>query len=208
MRNSYEAVLHLRTKEPTKIYQLGGKVYTGITNNATVFATPDPTMAELNTENTKLYTCINAKDGSKQKNQAIDNQALVVYNMLKNLAAYVTKVANNDRATILLSGFDSNDDPETGTEPGKVVIKRVEDGNLACSAKIFIETLDRADRYKVETTTTPTDASSWKTVLDPASIYKLELTGLTRGQEIYIRVTGGNTHGWGTPSEYVAFIPR
>jgi len=42
---------------------------------------------------------------------------------------------------------------------------------VECSAKIYAEKTDDADRYKVEVTTTPTDSESWKTVLDPASLY-------------------------------------
>ena len=82
----------------------------------------------------------------------------------------------------------------------------MEDGNVACSAKIFVDSLDEADRYKVEISTTSAEPSSWKTVLDFGALNKMEIRNLTRGQEFFIRVTGGNTHGWGIASESVAFI--
>jgi hypothetical protein len=203
-----KSALHVKPKEFTKVNQLGGKVHTGISENLNTFVTPDPSMETLDSENTKLLNLIHAKDGSKQKNQAVLEQSQVVFNLLKDLSIYVDKIADGDKAIILLSGFDFSEEASLHGIPGKVIIRRITDGATACSAKIYIETLSEADRYKVETTTTPNDASSWKTVLDPASSKNLEIEGLTRAQEIYIRVTGGNTHGWGIPSEYASFIPR
>jgi hypothetical protein len=208
MKKTFIAVLHLKYKEPLKVYQLGGRVITSLTANKTTYATPDPTVALLTTENNKLDTLIKSKDGSKQKNQAIEDQTVVVYNLLKTLVAYVNKIANGDRATILLSGFDSNDEASEHDMPGKVIVKRIEDGSTVNSAKIYIEPLEYADRYKVEISSTPNDSTSWKTVLDPASLNHIEITNLTHGQELYIRVTGGNTHGWGIPSDWINFIPR
>jgi hypothetical protein len=132
----------------------------------------------------------------------------VVFNLLKTEIAYVNKIAKGDRAAILLSGFDSSNEPTPKQVPGKVVIKRIEDGNEQHSAKIFIESLNGADRYKVEITATPDSETSWKTVIDPGSYYSLLVTGLAHGQETWFRVTGGNHHGWGIPSEVMPFLPR
>jgi hypothetical protein len=71
-----------------------------------------------------------------------------------------------------------------------------------------MDALAEADRYKVETTTTPDDAESWETELDYGSLKKLEIRDKAAAQKIYIRVYGGNTHGWGPPSEPMSFIPR
>jgi hypothetical protein len=87
------------------------------------------------------------------------------------------------------------------------VIKRIEDGSTVCSAKIYAEKCDEADRYKVEITTTPNDPNSWRTVLEPASFNILEINGLVRGQELFIRITGGNNHSWGDPREFVSLYP-
>ena len=205
---SFTAVLHLKSKDPQKVYQLAGKVCTNMTSSATIFTDPDPKMADFNTEITKLDTLIKAKDGSKQKNQAIEDQTNVVYSMLKSLIIYTNKVSNGDKTIILLSGFDCNDEPITHDIPSKALIKRVEDGSVQCSAKIFVESLLDADRYKVEITTTLSEPLNWKTMLDFGSLNRLEIRDLPRGQEIFIRVSGGNTWGWGISSEPVAFIPR
>jgi len=202
------AVLHLKNKDPQKVYNLAGKVSTNMVTNKLVFPNPDPTMEAFGVEITKLDACIKSKDGSKQKNQALADQAEVVHGMLKSEIIYVNKVADGDKAIILLSGFDCNEEATTKDIPGKVLIKRIEDGSVSCSAKIYIEALADADRYKVETATALTEVTDWKTVLDFGALNKLEIRNLIRRREIYIRVTGGNTHGWGMPSEPVVFIPR
>ena len=202
------AVLHLKNKDPQKVYNLAGKVSTNMVANKLVFPSPDPTMEAFGVEITKLDACIKAKDGSKQKNQALADQAEVVHGMLKSEIIYVNKVAGGDKTIILLSGFDCNEDSTVKDIPGKVLIKRIEDGSVSCSAKIYIEALADADRYKIETATALTEVTDWKTVLDFGALNKLEIGNLIRGREIYIRVTGGNTHGWGMPSEPVVFIPR
>ena len=202
------AVLHLKSKHPQKVYNLAGKVNSNMVANSQIFTSPDPTMEDFGAEVTKLDTALKEKDGSKVKNQAIIDQVEVVYAMLKLLLIYVNKVANGDVSVILLSGFDCNSEPVTHDIPGKAVIKRIEDGSVVCSAKIFMDAMADADRYKVETTFTPEIADSWKTVIDFGGVRRLELRDLAAGQKIYIRVSGGSTFGWGTPSEPVAFIPR
>lgn len=205
---SFTAVLHLKSKDPLKVYQLSGKVLTNTTANATIFTDPDPKMTDFATEVTKLDTLIKSKDGSKQKNQAIEDQTNIVYGMLKSLSIYTNKVANGDKTIILLSGFDCNNEPANREIPGKGLIKRIEDGSVACSAKIYVESLADADRYKVEISNNIADSNNWKTILDFGSLNRLEIRDLVRGQEIYIRVSGGNTWGWGVPSEPIVFIPR
>jgi len=202
------AVLHLKSKDPQKVYNLSGKVNTSMVAAKSTFTNPDPTMEEFGAEIIKLDTAIKSKDGSKLKNQTILDQTDVVFGQLKSLLIYVNKVADGDMAIILLSGFDCNNEPVQRGIPGKALIKRLEDGSVPCSVKIFMDALPDADRYKVETSSTPDDAESWETEIDFGGLKKLEIRDLAAGQKIYIRVSGGNTHGWGTPSEPMVFIPR
>jgi len=203
-----KAVLHLKGREPQSVYNLGGRVHTSMDAAKETFPDADPTMEAFGTEITKLDTSIKAKDGSKIKAQAVIDQTDIVYNMLGLLVFYVNKVADGDMAIILLSGFDCNNEPSERDIPEKAVIKRLEDGSVACSVKIFMDALTDADRYKVEITTTPDASKSWKTVLDFGGLKKLEIRDLVALQKIYIRVSGGNTHGWGVSSEPMAFVPR
>ena len=202
------AVLHIKGKEPQKVYMLGGKVYTSMLAAQSVFIVTDPPLETFGTEVTKLDTAIKARDGSKIKAQAVIDQTGVVYDMLKSLVYGVNKLANGDMSIILLSGFDCNDEPMQHDIPEKAVIKRLEDGSLPCSIKVFLDAVSDADRYKVEISTTPDDPKSWSTVTDLGSLKKLEINNLVALQKVYVRVSAGNTHGWGIPSEPMAFIPR
>jgi hypothetical protein len=204
----YTAVLHLRNKDYQSVLQLAGRVSINLAANKTLFPNPDPSLEVLDPEIEKLKIAINSKDGSKQKNQVVEDQANIVHGLLKSEVIHVNKMAKGDRNLILLSGFDSNADPTSRDIPAKAVIKRVEDGNVACSVKIYMDAVPDADRYKVEISTTPSDPTSWKTVLDFGVLNKMEIRDLIRGQEIFIRVTGGNSRGWGISSEPVSFIPR
>lgn len=202
------AVLHLRTKVPSKVFQLAGKVHLNMTTNVETFPQSDPTMEKLDAELTKLGDLLSSKDGRKVINQSIVDQTDVVHALLKNLCVYVNTVAKGDKMTIVLSGFDCSKDAATRPLPEKAVIKRIEDGRVRCSAKIHIYVLANANRYKVEITTDPNNPAGWRTVLDHGSLNTLEIGSLTYLQETYFRVTGGNTHGWGMPSEPVLFVPR
>ena len=205
---TYTAVLHIRNKEAQSVVSLADRVQTGMSTHKDVFTNPNPTLEEFGTEVTLLHTNITEKDGSKIKNHAVLDQTEVVYGMLKLLLYYTNIVANGDKAIILLSGFDCNDEPISRGVPGKAIIRRIEDGSEANSAKIFVESLDGADRYKLESTISLAEPVVWKTVLDFGTMTTLEDTGLPRRQEINYRVTGGNRHGWGLPSEPMMFFPR
>jgi hypothetical protein len=202
----FKAVLHLKSKEPLKVYQLGGRVLTSLSANPKLFPTTDPPIEVLTAGLTKLDSLIKLKDGSKQINQTIDDQTELVYELLQDYIIYVNKIAKGDKTVIVLSGFDCNEEPVSREIPGKALIKRVEDGTTACSAKIYAEALEYADRYKVEIATSID--GPWTTMLDFLSLNKLEIRDLARGQTIYIRISGGNNYGWGIPSEPVVFIPR
>jgi hypothetical protein len=202
------AVLHLKGKDAQKVYNLGGKVCTNMVVNKATFPDSDPTMEVFGAEVTKLGNSIQSKDGSKVKAQAVVDQTDVVYIMLKSILIYVNKVANGDMAIILLSGFDCNNDPVQHDIPAKALIKRLEDGSVPCSIKVYMDSLTDADRYKVEISSTPDVSESWKTVIDFGGLNRLEVKDLIAGQKISVRVSGGNTHGWGVSSEPVAFIPR
>ena len=203
---SFTAVLHCKVRDTQKLRQLAGRVHSCLSDNPDLFIDPEPDPAKLLAELNKLEAGINAKDGSKQKYQAIKDQTVVLCALLKEYIVYVNNIAKGDKAIILLSGFDCNDEPAIREIPTRALIKRIEDGSTPCSFKIYAEWLKGADRYKVEIATDI--AGPWTTVMDYASLRKLEVRDQTRGLLIYIRLSGGNTLGWGPLSEPVAFMPR
>ena len=203
---SFTAVLHCKVRDTEKLYQLARKVHTFLNTNQDIFTSPDPDLAKLLVELNKMKDCLNAKDGSKQKNLAIIDQTVVLCTLLKDYIVYVNKIAKGDRAIILLSGFDCNDEPAIREIPARALIKRIEDGSTPCSFKIYAERVNGADRYKVEIATNID--GPWTTVTDHASLRNMEMRDQIRGLTIYIRISGGNTLGWGPPSEPAAFMPR
>jgi len=203
---SFTAVLHCTVRDTEKLYHLAQRVHISLSSNLDLFVNPNPDLDKLQAEFSKMGNCLNAKDGSKQKNQAITDQTVVLCTLLKDYIVYVNKIAQGDRAIILLSGFDYNDEPAIREIPARALIKRIEDGSTPCSFKVYAERVDGADRYKVETATNID--GPWTTVTDHASLRNMEMRDQTRGLTIYIRISGGNTLGWGPPSEPAAFMPR
>ena len=209
MKTSFVAVLHIgSSKDSQSIYLVGGRVYTALLANTTTFKTPDPSLSTVLTELTKLDSLIKSQDGSDNLVQALQNQSELVYKILKNLCFYVNKVADGDKTIIGLSGFDCKSEASQHNIPEKTIIKRIENGSVEHSAKIYIIKPAGADRYNVEISSTPTIDDSWKMALNAVPSINMEINGLTRGQEIWVRVKAGNTHGWGPFSEMVGFVPQ
>ena len=209
MKTSFFAVLHIGSSKDSKsVLLLAGRIMTALTVNKTIFPAPDPSLTEFTDAITLLDTYIKSRDGSERINQSILSQTQLVYDQLKQIATYVNKIAKGDKAIIILSGFDYDNESTEHGIPSKVIVKRVDDGSSEHSAKIFVIPESNADRYMVEITTTPNDAGSWKLVLNSVPSNKLEIPELVRGVEIFIRVTAGNTHGWGPHSDVISFIPR
>lgn len=205
---TYDAVLHIKAKDPLKINQLCTHVTTSMAGQKTMFPTPDPTLEVVNAENLKLTNLISADDGTKLSKETIQAQANVVLALLKQVVFYVNKVAQGDKVIILSSGFDCSNDPVSITAPpGRPIIRKVTDSTTSCSVKVMVDAVTDADRYKLEIADSLTNPT-WVTYIDYATISKLEAKDLTRGKEIFVRVTAGNSCGWGEPSESASFIPR
>ncbi len=208
MQKLWKAVLHISNAlQFKKIHPLAKRVAAEMAKNAETFKTPDPPVATLNAEADILATQMaDAEGGDHAKIEIRNAQSGKVFNMLRDEAAYVNKVASGDKAIILLSGFEANDESDPLPIPGKTVVKRIEVGAETHSAKLIIDSLPDAKYYKIEISTTPSDESSWKLAVDNVSSRSLIVRRLTRGQEVWFRVAGGNSHGWGDWSEPASFI--
>lgn len=203
-----EAVLHMKVKSPEKVILKSGQVYTTMMANKERFPEAASTMEALRTESDKLAELVDSDNGTKLSRATILVQTDVVIVLLKELLFYVNKAAQGDKVIILSSGFDCNNEPVPLTEvPGRAVIRRVDDGAVSCSVKAFMNPVPGADRYKLEVAT-DLNNPNWVTYTDHASFNSIEAKDLQRGKEIMVRVTAGNSCGWGEPSEPASFIPR
>ena len=145
-------------------------------------------------------------DPSTQKLDTVVAKSKIVYELLIKEARYVSNLYT-DKATILLSGFGVGKDPVQYGIPSKLVIKKIKDGTDPNTAKALINKIpegEKVDRYKVETSV---DARTWTLKLEIGSSQKLIFTTV-RGVEVSVRVTGGNTHGYGKSSDPIPFLPR
>jgi len=209
MKTSFFAVLHIASSNDSMgVLLVGGRVLAALTTNQATFPGLIPTLDVFAKAYNLLDSSINSKDGSIKIKFEIEQQSEIVYNYLRDYCNYVNFMAKGDKAIILLSGFDTNNEATVHSIPDKTVIKRIENGKQEHSAKIYVIIDSNADRYNVEMTTTPGDPNSYKLVILSGSSSNLEINALMRGVEVFFRVTAGNTHGWGPHSDIVGFIPQ
>ncbi len=227
MKTKFYAVLRVTARQYSKLANLGSRVIEKLTVNAGDFATPNPTVAALTLENNKLITLNGQAKGNTQKKDERDEQAIVVYEMLKDERDYVNGIANGNKVLVDKSGFDADKTPEAHGIPPVPVIKKVVDGEVAHSGKILlVSPLVAGARYSVQTyvpESKPTpippvpaegddefdiDALPWVMTLESLNSKELLLTELKRAKDILIRVRaedGSKKSGWSDP---FVFLPR
>jgi hypothetical protein len=93
---------------PAKI-QYGRRLIAGITDNPTLFPTPNPSIAALTTEVDTLETAFNdaqaARLRAKSLTQILEDRVDSFSGAVSQLASYVDNVANGDGVIIERSGF-------------------------------------------------------------------------------------------------------
>ena len=220
MKTKFFAVLHVTARQYNKLATLCSRVIEKLTDNSADFTDPDPKVEDLKTENTKLITLKAEAKGNTQKKDERDAQALVVYEMLLQERDYVNGIAKGDKVLIAKSGFDCDKTPEEHGIPPVPAIRKIEDGNLAHSARIFlVSPLTKGARYSVQMfpitanggggiTGFDPDKLPWQYALEGVNSRELLLINLTRGVDIAIRVRaedGSKKSGWSDP---YLFLPR
>lgn len=104
---------------PQKVV-FGQTVTEGLTNNSTIFTTPNPAVVTLEDATNDLDdTAAAAAGGDHAKVQLMYQQEAVWDNLYRQSAAYVNGIANGNEANILLSGFKTTKtEPATTQVPG------------------------------------------------------------------------------------------
>lgn len=211
-----KAVMRVSAKQPNKLINLCTKVIGGLSDNATLYNTPDPPVANLITENQKLIPLQgDVQGGSMEATAARNAQAKKVHKMLNKEILYVNIVADGDRDKILLSGFPANEQPSPEQVPDKPAVKRAENGKQEHSVKIFLAKITsplqitkRDVSYVVDMTTDQGKEENWDEALRTGSSRKLVIAGLTRKTEYFFRVAAVNRKGeqseWSETIAYVA----
>lgn len=211
----YRAVLHCSAKQTNKLINLGNKVVAGLTANAAIYPAPNPTVAVLSAEMTKLVSMqAGAKNGGKEATAKRDAEALKIFGMLSTELLYVNMIAQGDRDKILLSGFEINEQPSPNDVPDKISIKSIEVGPVDHSVKITLGTLSNPLQiskqrlhFIVEMSTEPS-FENWVDVLHSGNSRKLIITNLVRKTEYHFRISAENAKGKGPASDPVSFVAQ
>ena len=210
--NYFYAVMHCSPLQPKKLLTLLNKVITNLTTNAVKFPSPTNAVATLQAEVTPFTTAIgNATGGSLEDTAARNKEAIKVHGLLQGNLPYINGIAKGDKDTILLSGYDASNQAQPAAVPDAPVIKKVENGveHGTCKMLLAKHTGYKGKRtFFVEVSTSATDPNSFKLVLITGSSRKLVIPGLTRGQEIFIRLYSMNAKGKSHYSNVVSFIPN
>ena len=146
--------------------------------------------------------------GGSDRTTLKNNARAALENALFKLGTYVNLVADGNKATIDLSGFDSYNTAHTISSGGVTFIPqnvRWEPGTVAGAATLRWKGDGKGSLYEVQTCTSdPTVEANW-TYRGSFSGGRADLSGFTPGNVIWGRVrkigTGGEVGGWSDPAQ-------
>jgi len=167
-------------------------VITKLTGNH-LFPTPDVPLEDAKIAVDKLEAAyLDAKDGGHTKVSAMHDAEAVADDIFRNLAAYVTRIANGDETTILSSGFHTSKQPAAAQKPDLAVDKGDKSGNVWLVAKAA----DRAGAYiwQYVKDSLPEVETDWLTAGHSTQSY-YQLSGLTIASKYYFRVAAITPEG-------------
>ena len=149
-----------------------------------------------------------AGKGGTDRTTIKNNARAALEAALYKLGTYVNLVADGDKATIDLSGFDSYDTARTQSGGGVTFVPqnaRWEDGTVSGAAVFRWKGDGKGSVYEVQTCTgDPNVEANW-TYRGSFSGGRAELDGFTPGNIIWGRVrkigTGGEVGGWSDPAQ-------
>jgi hypothetical protein len=149
-----------------------------------------------------------ASKGGTDRTTIKNNARAALEDALFKLGTYVNLVANGDKATIDLSGFDSYSTSHAQSGGGVTFIPqnvRWEDGTVSGAVTLRWKGDGKGSLYEVQTCTgDPNTESNW-TYRGSFSGGRADLSGFTPGNVIWGRVrkigTGGEVGGWSDPAQ-------
>jgi hypothetical protein len=202
------AVMKVTISDCNAVLSLARTVIASLTGSSSIFTSPDPTLATLDTQADLLEALIaEVEAGNHIKIPLRDEEAATLYRLLQDETLYVNKMGDGDRGLLVQSGFLVSDPPNPKPIPEQVVIKRMEDYSSPNTAKIYIEPMEQtALTFKVQSTETPDDENSWKLELITGNSKALIIHHRIHGQQLWYRVSASNANGNGLWSTAIGFI--
>ena len=178
------------TAKPEGALERGNAVVDGLTGNDKYTdspISPATLKAGLDTLNTTLGA---AADGSKKAKAARDHALAEVIRMLRILARYVEAACNNDRTTLLSSGFEEMVVTRSAPQPVPPTSIRKIDYGTSGQLLVKIQNVPKAWSYELryaplEPTGVP---GPWTSQPITAVISPISFTGLTPGTNYAFQV--------------------
>ena len=201
--------LRLHEKNPATLLVFAQEVHDKLLANATMFATPTVALPDFKTAIDDLQAAQQETlMGGVAATIFRDEKRLIVQNMLRTLAAYVTAVAQRDATIITNAGMEL-----AKNGPARYDFVDVPtDLRAVCIGGGIInlrwQKVANAKGYEVQYTLDPNIDSSWQRT--PVAIAANTLVnGLTRKEEYWFRVRAIGTKllfsDWSIPAKQVVF---
>jgi hypothetical protein len=199
-----KVVLNLQnTPIPQKV-QKGRQVANQIDGNGN-FATPDPSVAAINSTCDGLETAYNDAEEARQiakEKTAAQNVAEDKYdNIMNQVGNYVENASAGDPVKIMSAGLDVKSDGVSSDallpKPANISAST---GDMPKTIDLHWDKVEGASSYNVYMSTDPTDAANYD-FNKSSTKSSAGIGGLTSGVRYYFRVTALNTNGESAPSE-------
>jgi hypothetical protein len=173
-----------------------------LTGNAN-FATPNPTLAQLQTALDALTQALTIANPEAQK-QAVIAARSTLEQMLDDLADNLEQTASNDPVKLATTGYDLRKETTPTSDPLPVPQNlRLKLTGVSGQVQLLFDPSQRAKGYQVQTTTDP-NGGVWKDYDTFSSSRGITLQGFERAKDIWVRVRAigpNNTKsGWSDPA--------
>jgi len=194
------------------------KITGRVLNNVATFATPDPSLASINTPVYDMGQLIGQRDAkladAKALTLLIRGKRDVIELGLTNLAGYVEQIANNSTnpanppaAIIALAGMTAADGPTPVGPMPQIEGLAATQGDSNGEVDLHWNPIKRGLKtYLIEKTSDPAGLTGW-TYAATATKSSAAVPGLTSGTRYWFRVAGVGTAGqgaWSDPATKVA----
>ncbi len=179
--------VYIYVATPARLLQYAENILAGMSENKTLFPSPDPALANLESA-LILYRKTIAEAAFRDTRLIVlrKQKQSMMKQMLYDLALYVDKIAKGDRGVILAAGFIPTKDNRTSVVPPfpenfRVVLSEIG----GCQVQLCVKTWRLARFYRFEYRKLEAD-TPWQMVLSSRS--RCILTNLERRQDYEFRV--------------------
>lgn len=154
------------------------------------FPTPTPDLADVTTAKQELkVTATAAAFGDKRAILERNNKVVIVMDLVRQLASYVTLIANGNGAIIASSGFEVRRLPEPVPPLARPLSFEANRGSHSGSAILEWKSVRGSQTYIIEVTTSDpaTSDADWTTAAITTKV-KHRIENLERGKYYWYRV--------------------